>query len=187
MSERDSEAELISVGLAEYPSARAALETFEHAIQQIAKDAILEQIAEFKPAVGHTDPADPWLGEVDAAGIFSGHLGVGAQVNAPGTWGLRLGLRWPSGGKLDSMRPVACLCVRVSAGYKKEKLFRALVGGATADVQIENLSSYPHEVAFTRTQPADATPEAIRDAFDLLLSTFIRIVSKSGGLQGLIT
>jgi hypothetical protein len=188
MSENDPEGALISAGLTEYPAAQAAVTAFETAIQQIAEKAIREQLPQYKPAVGHTDPVDPWIGPLTLpTDGFSAHFGVGVLANAPETWGIRLGLRWSSVSADDSTRAVACLAVRVSAGYKKDKLFRALVGGATADVQIENSSSPPHEVDFTRALPPDATPEAIRDAFDLLVATFIRAVSKAGGLQRLVT
>jgi len=187
MPQSDPKAELFTEGLKSYPDAKEAIRAFENLMGEIAKRVMVEHLAELRQAT--EQPAA--LQEPNIIRLLDptpSRVSVGAWVNAPETWGIYWGVKWSSPSALEPAVPHVCMAVRVSAGYKKDKLFRALRSGSTnQEVQVESVSGWPYEVHMSKRLPEEVTPDQLEEALDVVVSAFLELVNKAGGMKAAIS
>lgn len=159
---------------------------FESTIQEIAQQTIRANLAGLIQACG-TEEKDLWPHPPEPAGRLGG-VAIGFAYGWD--WGIRVGIGWrlPTGG--SAPHSVACASIRVSASYKKDKVFRALKKSSLIDVKqginIDASKEGYHEVLIWSLLDPESDIAAIGAAMSKVLEFATGWTAAVGNLQGIV-
>lgn len=185
------ESALISEGLSSYWNARFAMRAFESAVQEAARLALKAKLTELGEActVGkalqenqiwpHSPEPDCRLGQVA--------IGAGCPWES---YGIRLGIGWRSSGEEGSQQPVACLTIRASAQWKRDKISSALKPDSSimskTNTDVDASGEWPYEVAVWSRLDPGADIERVKTALSAVLDNAIEWSKAAGSLRKIV-
>lgn len=192
MTNVDPRIELFAEGLKSYPAAKEAIKKFEDLVVELARQVMVRHLDDLRRATGQ-----PGITEHDIIvqrdAVPPPSVGVGAQYNAPETWGIRWGIKWVPPQPSKSARLEAFVSVRVGTAKSQDNIFKNLsLTGDNKDqgVYIEKVDGRMYgwgcEVQVCTPMRPDVSLEEADKLIDKVVSSFLNMTNCAGGISALL-
>lgn len=192
MTEVDQKLELFAEGLKSYPAAREAIRAFEELVSELARQVMIRHLDELGRVTGQSSITEHDI-IVQKDAVPPPSVGVGAQYNAPDTWGIRWGIKWVPPQPSNSAQLEAFVSVRVGSLKVQDNIFKNLsLTGVNEDkgVHIEKVDGrmcgWGCEVQVCIPITPNVSLEEAEELIDRVVSSFLDMASRAGGISALL-
>lgn len=186
MSNVDPKVELFMEGLASYQDVKEALKAFEGLAAEVARRVMAGYLDEFRSVTGQPKFTEQGI-KTGAFDFSSSQVAVGAWADAPDTWGVRWGIKWVPAETFKPGGAEVFMSVRVSAQWKQDRIYKAMAGGEIdPGINLEKLSGWGYDVQVSSPIPPDTQPAQVEELLDKVVSSFLKLASRSGNFKAAI-
>ncbi len=177
----DAEEELFNTGLTSYWDARAAMESFEQSIANVAREAMKSRLSDIKEALG----SEKEIGEEHIGSVRQECKFYRVIVGASCGWdpGFHLGVGW----RKTSEAPIAICSVPSNAVYRRDLALKALkkyyLERPHAGIEVIPSPDWPYNAVAWSALSAELKSNELLERLSVILGAVIDWSIAAGGLR----